>query len=89
VYLSPDEYSRIATLSGDIADNANRLLDLAEQAQDEQMAMRLVERAREFMTISARITAGLDRIAKTNAPDGRGLADRDPSLREVIEQAYA
>lgn len=85
MYISPQEYAQFAALSGRIVEHAGRLLDMAEQVPDDQTAMALVERAREFMAISGDMFTKLDGIAKSNAPRERGLFDRDPALRQVIE----
>ncbi len=87
MYISPDEFARIANLSGLIADKAGWLLDKAEVEQDEQAARAMIARAREFMQISVQIFETLDSVAQTNAPARKGVFDRmAPSLRHTIEQ---
>ena len=86
--MSPEEFRQLSILSGELIDGANLLLDMAEQEQDEQMAMRIVERAREIMAVSDKIVANLQWISERDSPAGKSLADREPSLREVIARAY-
>ena len=88
MYVSPEDYAQIGALASRIATHAGRLLDMAEQVPDDQTAMALVDRAREFMALSGELFTKLDRIGKSNDPAQKGLFDRDPSLRQVIEDAY-
>ncbi len=87
MYISADEFERIANVSSEIAERAGRLLDMAEVESDDQKAMALVERARDFMSFASRIYEVLDVAAQRDTPSGTGILDRmDPGLRRVIEQ---
>lgn len=76
MYVSPDEFSNFWALPGRLVEQADKLLDMADRATDEQETMALIERSREVMGVARDIYALLDRVAQRNTTRVPSIANK-------------